>query len=161
MTRYEYTVIPAPARGEKTKGAKTGIERFAATLSELLNDMAAEGWDYIRAETLPCEERSGLTGRMTTYHNVLVFRRTLEVLGLQDTPPVATASEPAPPAPQPAAEAQAEPSPTPVAEAPVRTPFSQPMRAISWPAVARASEPPLTAPEPAAISAPRLGPASR
>ena len=40
--------------------------------------MAANGWEYVRAETLPCEERSGLTGRTTVYHNVLVFRRPLE-----------------------------------------------------------------------------------
>ena len=39
MSSYEYTVIPAPARGEKAKGAKTGIERFAATMAEALNDM--------------------------------------------------------------------------------------------------------------------------
>ena len=58
MSSYEYTVIPAPARGEKTKGAKTGIERFAATLSDALNDMARDGWEYVRAETLPAEERS-------------------------------------------------------------------------------------------------------
>lgn len=37
--------------------------------------MAAEGWEYVRAETLPSEERSGLAGRNTVYHNVLVFRR--------------------------------------------------------------------------------------
>ncbi len=37
--------------------------------------MSAEGWEYVRADVLPSEERSGLTGRTTVYHNVLVFRR--------------------------------------------------------------------------------------
>src|SRR5690606_33864208 len=42
-----------------------------------INRMAQAGWEYVRAETLPCEERSGLTSRTTVYHNVLVFRRAL------------------------------------------------------------------------------------
>lgn len=76
--RHEYTVIPAPARGEKARGARTGIERFSVALSMEINRMAEDGWEYIRAEVLPCEERAGLTGRQTVYHNVLVFRRSLE-----------------------------------------------------------------------------------
>lgn len=77
MPAYEYSVIPAPDRGEKTRGAKTASDRFSVALTAALNEMAAEGWDYLRAETLPSEERSGLTGRTTVYHNVLVFRREL------------------------------------------------------------------------------------
>lgn len=73
--RYEYSVIPAPARGEKAKGARTAADRFALSLTAELNRMAADGWDYVRAETLPSEERSGLTRRATVYHNMLVFRR--------------------------------------------------------------------------------------
>lgn len=77
MQNYEYTVIPAPSRGEKAKGARTGAERFSYALLTEMNRMAANGWEYVRAETLPCEERSGLTSRTTVYHNVLVFRRGL------------------------------------------------------------------------------------
>lgn len=73
--RYEYKVIPAPARGEKAKGVKTPVDRFSLTLTMELNRMGSEGWEYVRAETLPSEERSGLTGRNTVYNNVLVFRR--------------------------------------------------------------------------------------
>ena len=40
MSSYEYAVIPAPSRAEKTKGAKTGIDRFAATLTGAINEMA-------------------------------------------------------------------------------------------------------------------------
>ncbi|KEP69579.1 hypothetical protein DL1_02965 [Thioclava dalianensis] len=75
MQNFEYKVIPAPARGEKERGLKTGIDRFANTLSSVMNEMAAQGWEYQRAETLPAEERSGLTGKTTVYHNLLVFRR--------------------------------------------------------------------------------------
>ncbi len=74
---FEYSVIPAPDRGEKARGAKTPSDRFSIAFTTTLNEMAAEGWEYIRAETLPSEERSGLTGRTTVYHNVLVFRRPL------------------------------------------------------------------------------------
>ena len=75
---YEYRVIPAPVKGTKTKAAKTAPDRFAVPLQEAMNTMAAEGWEFQRAETLPSEERSGLTGTKTVYHNMLVFRRLRE-----------------------------------------------------------------------------------
>lgn len=75
---YEYRVIPAPVKGTKAKTAKTAPDRFALTLQETMNAMATEGWEFQRAETLPSEERSGLTGTKTVYHNVLVFRRKSE-----------------------------------------------------------------------------------
>ena len=65
MQHFEYTVIPAPSRGEKVRGARTGAERFSYALLTEMNRMAANGWEYVRAETLPCEERSGLTSRTT------------------------------------------------------------------------------------------------
>ncbi|AGT07957.1 DUF4177 domain-containing protein [Paracoccus aminophilus] len=77
MQKFEYSVIPAPDRGEKARGAKTGADRFSLALTTVLNERAAEGWEYVRAETLPAEERTGLTGRATVYHNVLIFRRAL------------------------------------------------------------------------------------
>ena len=78
MPRYEFKVIPAPRRGEKARGVKTTEERFALALTALLNEMGAAGWDYVRADTLPVDERSGLTGTKTTYQTLLVFRRVIE-----------------------------------------------------------------------------------
>lgn len=157
MSSYEYIAIPAPARGEKTRGAKTGIDRFAATLTDTLNRMAGDGWDYVRAETLPAEERSGLTSRTTVYHNLLIFRRSLAAA--QPMPdPVRAAPEPAPaPVPEPA------PAPEPAETTPpVRAPFSQPMRAMpKQQQQARPAEPPLTAPAPTTPPGQRLGPANR
>ncbi|MGO4853495.1 DUF4177 domain-containing protein [Phaeovulum sp. W22_SRMD_FR3] len=75
MQHYEYRVVPAPSRGEKAKGLKTGAERYAHALSQLMNELAQDGWEYLRADTLPSEERSGLTSKTTVYHNLLVFRR--------------------------------------------------------------------------------------
>jgi hypothetical protein len=93
MQRYEYKVIPAPFRGEKAKGAKTPADRFAHTLTGLMNEMAADGWDFHRADTLPAEERAGLTRKVTVYQNLLTFRRALA--------PAAAPYE-APAAPEPA-----------------------------------------------------------
>lgn len=77
MQRFEFKVIPAPRRGEKARGVKTTEDRFALALTTLMNELGGEGWDYVRADTLPCEERAGLTGTKTTIQNVLVFRRAL------------------------------------------------------------------------------------
>lgn len=76
MPRYEYKLVPAPEKASKHKGLK-GAANFAATLEDILNAMGAEGWHYLRADTLPQEERSGLTSKVTTYRNLLVFQREL------------------------------------------------------------------------------------
>ena len=78
MPAYEYRVVPAPRTATKEKGAKTTDARFAVTLTRLMNELGAEGWEYQRAETLPCDERRGLTGRVETTQHVLVFRRERE-----------------------------------------------------------------------------------
>jgi hypothetical protein len=78
MSRFEYKVVPAPNRGLKAKGVKRAEDRFALALSTVMNELGAEGWDYVRADILPTEERSGLASKQTVYHNMLVFRRVLE-----------------------------------------------------------------------------------
>ena len=77
MQTYEYKVIPAPRRGEKVRGARSVPERFAHALTHAMNDMARDGWEYLRADTLPCDERVGLTGTATHFQNMLVFRRAM------------------------------------------------------------------------------------
>lgn len=77
MQRFEFKVIPAPKRGEKARGVKTTEDRFALALTTLMNQLGAEGWDYVRADSLPCEERTGFTSTKTTFQNVLVFRRMI------------------------------------------------------------------------------------
>jgi len=75
MPTYEYKVVPAPRAGQKARGVKGTEAQFAHALETLMNDVAAEGWDYLRADTLPCEERQGFRGRTVTHQNMLVFRR--------------------------------------------------------------------------------------
>lgn len=79
MQQFEYRVVPAPRRGEKVRGAKTTAERFAAALMSVMNDLGRDGWEYLRADTLPCEERVGLTGKSSSFQHMLVFRRPLAV----------------------------------------------------------------------------------
>lgn len=99
MQRFEFKVIPAPKRGEKARGVKTTEDRFALALTSLMNQLGAEGWDYVRADSLPCEERAGFTGGVkTTFQNVLVFRRVIPSISAE-TPGSARLllQDPAPP----------------------------------------------------------------
>lgn len=79
MSQYEYKVVPAPKKGLKAKGVKSAEDRYANALETAMNTLGAEGWEYQRSETLPSEERSGLTRRVTTFQNMLVFRRAVAV----------------------------------------------------------------------------------
>ncbi|MCI2398614.1 DUF4177 domain-containing protein [Aliiroseovarius subalbicans] len=85
--KFEYKVVPAPKKGKRVKGVKGAEARFANTLSDVMNEYGAEGWEYQRTDTLPCETRSGLTGKTTVFQNMLVFRRALDVA--EDTAPEA------------------------------------------------------------------------
>ena len=77
MPNFEYKVVPAPKKGLKGKGIKGAEEKFANALATVMNELGADGWEYQRSDTLPSEERSGLRGKTTTFHNVLVFRRAI------------------------------------------------------------------------------------
>ncbi|WP_412563490.1 DUF4177 domain-containing protein [Thalassobius sp. MITS945101] len=118
MTQYDYKVVPAPARGLKAKGVKGAEARFAHAMETQLNELAAEGWEFQRAETLPSEERQGLTSSVTNYRSLLVFRRlkTEEAAGV-DAAVQADGFQPMPVDPadeKPGAEA--EPDEAPAAE---------------------------------------------
>ena len=93
MSGYEYKVVPAPEKGLKGKGVKGPRERFANALQTVMNELGAEGWEYLRADTLPCDERSGLTGTTTTYQNMLVFRRVVTVAAEAPKPKALPAHE--------------------------------------------------------------------
>lgn len=90
---YEYAVVPAPKKGLKAKGVKSNEDRFAYALTTTLNQYAQQGWEYMRTDTLPSEERSGFRGKSIVHQNMLVFRRALA----QPTAAVAPAPVAAPP----------------------------------------------------------------
>ncbi|KPA21967.1 hypothetical protein shim_18530 [Shimia sp. SK013] len=72
---YEYKVVPAPTKGQKARGVRSTEGRFANALQASMNTLAADGWEFLRTETLPSEERSGLASTATKYRSVMVFRR--------------------------------------------------------------------------------------
>jgi hypothetical protein len=130
MQQFEYKVVPAPQRGEKVRGAKTTAERFAAALMAVMNAQGRDGWEYLRADTLPCEERVGLTGKSSSFLHMLVFRRALAA----PDSGTAAAPEAAPVAVQRTLVALA-----PEGAAPRVTAFAKP---VAVPAPARDPEPP-------------------
>ncbi|HHI70348.1 MAG TPA: DUF4177 domain-containing protein [Rhodobacteraceae bacterium] len=77
MPTYEFKVVPAPKKGLKGKGVKGTEGKFANALMQIMNELGKDGWEYLRADTLPCEERSGMMGKSTTFLNMLVFRREI------------------------------------------------------------------------------------
>jgi hypothetical protein len=78
MPFYEYIVVPAPEKSPRVKGLK-GNRRFAYGLQEAMNELAQDGWEYYRAESLPEQERrTFMGGTETVIRNVLVFRREIE-----------------------------------------------------------------------------------
>lgn len=124
MTSFEYKVVPAPRQGLKAKGIKGTQARFANALETVMNEHGADGWEYQRTDTLPVEERQGLTGKSTSFQNMLVFRRVLASDAVvDDTPSVAAliedkteeveAEQVATPEAEPEPEHDAEPQPEP------------------------------------------------
>jgi hypothetical protein len=109
MPFYEYKVVPAPEKSPKVRGLK-GPAKFAHALQTLMNELGQDGWEYYRAESLPDEERKGLTGRVEVTRNVLVFRRELyfEEEALEDASPSEALDAP-PPQERSAAEASDTP----------------------------------------------------
>ncbi|QQA41797.1 DUF4177 domain-containing protein [Pelagovum pacificum] len=75
MTHYEYKVVAAPKRGTRAKGLRTSEARNANALELLMNEYGADGWEFQRSDTLPFDERTGLTSRETQFQTFLVFRR--------------------------------------------------------------------------------------
>jgi len=91
--RYEYRVVPAPRRAARVKALRTAEDRFAHALGAVMNALGAEGWEYIRTDSLPVEERAGLASRRTVYRSMLVFRRPLA----EDAPAAESPTRAAPP----------------------------------------------------------------
>lgn len=122
MTDFEYKVVPAPQKGTRKRGVRGMGARFALTVETLMNELAAEGWDYLRSDTLPCEERSGLTNHVTKYHSILVFRRPKPGDAGQFAPRLL---------PTPTSEGARAMIPPPVAEADTDSPPTPPTAGIS------------------------------
>ena len=83
MQRFEYKIVPAPSRATKSaRKAQSAADRLSIVLADVMNTHGQDGWEYLRSEYLPLEERRGIFARQSvSQHHVLVFRRALPVLG--------------------------------------------------------------------------------
>lgn len=77
MTKYEYRAIPCPERTLRARDLPDGTDPFGQTLTAAINDLAGDGWDYVRAETIDLKTRR-LFGRRSETRSFLVFRRDLK-----------------------------------------------------------------------------------
>jgi hypothetical protein len=92
---YEYRVVPAPKRLKRRKGVSSTTELFAATLAECINAEAAEGWEYVRAESLAAEEPAGWFRRAgVVEETMLIFRRRRMAPHVESGEPRETAEGP-------------------------------------------------------------------
>ncbi|QDL91367.1 hypothetical protein FDP22_05930 [Paroceanicella profunda] len=77
MTQYEYKIVAAPRRAQRLRG-RTGADRFAATVADVVNAEASGGWEYFRSDALIEEARQGwFRTRQEHRQSLLVFRRVV------------------------------------------------------------------------------------
>ncbi|MEM7059045.1 MAG: hypothetical protein AAF557_15775 [Pseudomonadota bacterium] len=75
---YEYKCVGAPEKGKRRRGAKTRSDRVANAMEITIQAEAVDGWEYLRTDLIPIEERSGMFKRPQEVHRaVMVFRRAL------------------------------------------------------------------------------------
>ena len=112
MSYFDYKVVPAPQRVKKVRGVTGAADLFALTLTDAINEVARQGWEYVRAETMVAEAPGGfLRKAAASEQTMLVFRRPREQLSPRlAAAPETSASEAAPAAPAaPAAGLSARP----------------------------------------------------
>lgn len=94
MSYYEYVVIPVPKAAPRPKGVKRTDERFAHGLSETLNHLGAEGWEFQRTETVSVEAKAGFFSRPASEQvTVMIFRRRVGAAVSPDVPLPRVAAE--------------------------------------------------------------------
>ncbi len=77
--KYEYKAVGAPEKGKRKRGARSASDRVAVAFEEILSEEAVDGWEYLRTDLLPVNERAGMFSRTQEMHRaVMVFRRPLE-----------------------------------------------------------------------------------
>lgn len=74
---YEYDVVPAPKKPMRVPGLTREDDRVAYELSSLFNEMAVDGWEYVRADVINIDDVTGIAGNVPKSHTLLVFRRPM------------------------------------------------------------------------------------
>ena len=152
MSYFDYKVVPAPQRVKKVRGITDAADLFALTLTDAINEVARQGWEYVRAERMVAEAPGGfLRKAAASEQTMLVFRRPREHL----SPRLAAAPEEAPPEDAPPEEPSAA-----LSRRPLEDRVQGAIRRREPPAL-----PEFDADRPASVSplrpSPRLGPAKK
>lgn len=112
--RFEYKLIPAPAEPPRIKGVRGASARYARGLEDTLNEMAGQGWEYVRVDRVPVTASRGFLRRKEERdETLLVFRRERAAPAAR-----ATASAPSIVAEPPLPEAEPAPAAEPADEVP-------------------------------------------
>ncbi len=74
---FEYKCIGGPERPKRQRGVSPS-DRVALAMEEIIADEAVEGWEYLRTDLVPVDEKPGFFSRSQVVHRaVLIFRRDL------------------------------------------------------------------------------------
>lgn len=72
---FEYKCVGAPERPKRLRGTSRS-DRVALAMQEVINAEAVDGWEYLRTDLVPVEEKPGFFSRTQEVHRaVLIFRR--------------------------------------------------------------------------------------
>ena len=78
MSSRDYKCVPVPRRPKKARGQKAPADAMAAAMEAIMNDEAAQGWEYLRTDLVPMEHRAGLLSSVQESHQaIMVFRRVV------------------------------------------------------------------------------------
>ncbi|HET7408829.1 MAG TPA: hypothetical protein VFJ13_01385 [Paracoccaceae bacterium] len=109
---YEYKCVGAPERPKRQRGVRGRSERVALAMQEIIAAEVVDGWEYMRTDLVPVEEKNGFFSRTHEVHRaVLIFRREMEPAPrlIPARRPHAIAAEPDPsPQPERGPEARGE-----------------------------------------------------
>lgn len=111
---YEYKCIAAPEKARRRRGAKTRTDRVALAIEEILQAECKGGWEYLRADLIPVEEKNGIFSRTQEVHRaILIFRRAVGSQAAAAPQPLAATIAPQPVAPAPVQQPAPSVSPEP------------------------------------------------
>lgn len=79
MAEFKYKTVAAPRRVKKARGVKGAEAQLAHNIGEIIAREAVDGWEYLRADSLPIEEGGGMFSRPhVSWRAVLIFRRQVQ-----------------------------------------------------------------------------------
>jgi hypothetical protein len=73
---FEYKCVGAPERPKRLRGSWSRSDRVALAMQEIIDAEAVDGWEYLRTDLVPVEEKASFFSRTQEVHRaVLIFRR--------------------------------------------------------------------------------------